>query len=363
MGIKGPQSIVSPRAEAGEIDTKTQFQSVKAAVNLFGAMQRTKALAKMSKPSTERMLDKETQLHLAEKELTKVKKQLKNVEDTKAKAHFDLEKAKRTLHYLTNKLETVMDSKKSAVEATKAAKARAKQLEEAHSMKPFGSRRTWREQLDHERDQYRTVSNELAIVKQKLRKTQQNFDLFLEAKIAGFQQAADAQHAVKMNKQKMSELTRDIAAMQESVNRVKLATLLAKEEQAKIMKERSEHQKSHRTVMEETERKLVSSKKEFDPELVRDLEDKLAETTKEVEILQEEVKISRASSLDFVRILGLELDDAKKVLQKITEEESSLRGVVDSLKQGLENAKKDCFDLKEKEAEAEAKISNREHAR
>ncbi|XP_057961709.1 WEB family protein At1g12150 [Malania oleifera] len=355
-GIKGhpDQGPGSPRAEVGEIDTRAPFQSVKAAVSLFGAMRRMKPQTKTSKSSAERVLDKETQLHLAEKKRTKLKEQLKNAENTKGRAHFDLEKAKRTLQDLTNKLKAVMDSKKSAVEATEAAKARAKQLEEAHSLKPPGSRNTWREELDHERDQYRTASNELAIVKQELRKIQQDFDSFLEAKIVGFQQAADAQHALKINRKKMSELAKDIAAMQESLNHVKLATQQAKEEQAKIMTERSEHQKSHKAAIEETEMKLACSKSEFDPELATDLEEKLVEATREIEILQEEIKIARASSLDSVRILSLELDDAKKVLQKVTEDESSLRGVVDWLKQELENAKRDCFKLKEKEAVRES---------
>ncbi|GFS45884.1 weak chloroplast movement under blue light protein [Actinidia rufa] len=88
--VATPRSIGgSPRTEVGEIDTRAPFQSVKAAVSLFGgegASPKARPVLKKPKTAEERVLERETQLHLAVKELDKFKEQLKSAETTKAQA-------------------------------------------------------------------------------------------------------------------------------------------------------------------------------------------------------------------------------------------------------------------------------------
>ncbi|KAA8527079.1 hypothetical protein F0562_008692 [Nyssa sinensis] len=351
----------SPKVEVGEIDTRAPFQSVKDAVNLFGegAFSGEKPAIKKAKPlSAERVLAKETQLHLAQKELNKLKEQLKNAEITKAQALVELEKAKRTVEDLTCKLKTVNESKETAIKATEAAKNQAKQLEEANYGNTVGINGTWKQDLESAREHYTTAITELDTAKQELRQIRKDCDTSLEAKAAAFKQAAEAELASKANMERASELSKEIAAVQESIGQVKLATLQAHQEQANIYAEKDVQKQSHKASLEESAKKLLALKTQFDPEFAKNLEVQLTETMTQIGALQKEMENAKASDLDSVRTVTLELDDAKESLQKVAEEESSLRSMLESLKLELENVKKEHSELKEKEAETESLAGN-----
>ncbi|KAK6934622.1 WEB family [Dillenia turbinata] len=350
----------SPKVEVGEIDTSAPFQSVKDAVSLFGegAFSGERPAIKKAKPhSAERVLAKETQLHLAQRELNKLRDQFKNAETTKTQALAELERAKKTVDDLTNKLKTVSEARESAVKATEAAKSQAKEFEEANCGN-FTASGSWKEELETAREQYKTTATELDAVKQKLRRICQDCDASLEAKMTAFKQAEDAENATKANMERTGELTKEIATVQESIGHVKLASAQAQEEQVKIKAEKDVLRQSHRTALQEAANKLLALKKEIDPELTKNLGTQLAETVTKIGVLQEEMENAKASDLDSVRIVTSELDGAKGSLQKIAEEESSLRSLLESLKQELESVKKEHSELKEKETETESIAGN-----
>lgn len=301
---------------------------------------------------------KETQLHLAQKELNKLKEQLKNAEDTKAQALIELEKAKGTVEDLSHKLNVINESKESAIKATEAAKNQAKQIEESNCSNPAGSDSGRKQNLETEREKYMSVITELDAAKQELRKLRQDCDATLEAKVAAFNLAAEAENSAKANMERVSELSREISAVQESIGQVKLATLQAQQEQAKVFADKDVQRQSYKATLEESAKKLLALKNQFDPELTQNLEMRLTETMNEIAALQEQMENAKASDLDSVRIVTLELDDAKGSLQKVVEEESSLRSLVESLKVELENMKKQHSELKEKEAETESVAGN-----
>ncbi|XP_022716720.1 WEB family protein At5g55860-like [Durio zibethinus] len=351
----------SPKVEVGEIDTSAPFQSVKDAVTLFGegAFSGEKPAVKKAKAhSAERVLAKETQLHLAQKELNKLKEQLENAETTKAQALVELERAKRMVEELTYKLKTVNESKDYAIKATEAAKNQAKQIEEANSGILPGTDGARSLDLETAREQYMSVITELDAAKQELRKVRQDCDASLEAKIAAFNQTEEAEHATKVNMEKVGELTREISYVQESIGQVKLASLEAQQEQAKMFAEKDNQRQLYKATLEESTKKLLALKNKFDPELTRNLEAQLSETVNQIGALQKQMENAKASDLESLRSVTLDLDGAKESLQKVAEEENSLRSLVESLKVELENVKKEHSELKEKEAETESIAGN-----
>ena len=78
--------------------------------------------------------EKESQVNLAHKDLKKLKEQLKNAETTKAQVLVELEKAKRVVEDLSQKLKVLSESRESAIQATEASKSQAKQLKEEQTL-------------------------------------------------------------------------------------------------------------------------------------------------------------------------------------------------------------------------------------
>ncbi|GMH05829.1 hypothetical protein Nepgr_007669 [Nepenthes gracilis] len=356
-----PKNTWSPKAGVGEIDTRAPFQSVKDAVNLFGesVFSGERPSIKKAKPhSSERVLAKETQLHLAQKELNKLQVQLNNAETTKAEALAELEKARQAVEDLTKKLEMISSSKEAAIKATEAAKNRAKQLEEANSNNLAVTNGAQKQDLDTAREQYTTVLSVLNAAKQELAKIRQCYDASLEAKAYATKQEAEAELAAKEHTERACEISKEISGVKQTIEQVKQASMRAQEEQERILYEKNIQRESYKSSLDESAKKLQALKKEFDPELAINLEVQLVQTMSEIGTLQNEMKNVKASDIDSVRTITSELDGAKESLQKVLEEESALQSSVESLKLELENLRKEHAELKEKEAETESIAGN-----
>jgi hypothetical protein len=299
-------------------------------------------------------LAKETQLLLAKRELSKIKQQLGSSETTKARALAELEKAKRTLQDLTTKLKTVSESKQLVIEAAESVKNQAKKMEAEKSRNVDGCE-DWKEEVEHARKMYMATITKLDAAKQELTKIRQDFDAALEAKLAAFQQAAEAQRSANINTEKGCELSKEIAAMQSSTEHLKLATLQAQQEQGKMVAEKDACLQSYKSKKEEAEKKLLSMKEEVDLESTRNLEAMFAETSAEIEVLQEEMKKAHAYGMDTVRVVTSKLAEATKTLQEVAKEESSFRSSVSSLGLELEDVKKE-----QAECQAKAEVEEKE---
>ncbi|CAN4103903.1 unnamed protein product [Withania somnifera] len=346
----------SPKLQVGEIDTSAPFQSVKDAVNLFGegAFSGGNLQSESQDLSPQRVLAKETQLLLAQKELNKLKEQLKNAETTRAQALTELERAKRTVDDLTRKLKIVFESKDLAVKTTEAAKSQVNQLEAPNDGSVMGKEGSWKVDLETAREKYMAEIADLEKAKQELRNIRQDCNTFMEEKAGAIQQAAEAERTAKANMERASELSEEIAAVKESVDQLKHACVQEQEEEAKIYAEKDVQKQSYKAKLEESAEKLLALKKDTDADLTESLEAQLAEKMSEIEALRKEMDFAKSSDLDKVKVVTAKLDDAKESLHKVAEEETTLQTLVEALKLELENIKKEHSELKEKEAETES---------
>ncbi|XP_071736567.1 WEB family protein At5g55860 [Rutidosis leptorrhynchoides] len=348
----------STKVEVGEIDTRAPFQSVKDAVNLFGERAFSSgeklAINKVKPQSAERLLVNETKLHLAQKELDKLKQQLKSAETTKAGALTELERAKRTVEDLNNKLEIINEAKEKSIKATETAKNKAKQLEIGDA----NSNGFLKQDLENTKEQYTVVFTELDAAKQELRRIRHDHETAIEEKTAAIEQETDAELAKKTNMDRGDEISKEIISVRKTIEQVKFATLEAHKEQEQMYAEKNVQKLEHKTALEESEKKLIALRKQVDSNVSKDLETQFSETTSEIKRLQTEMENARASDLDSVKNVSAELDCAKDSLQKVVEEEQSLKNLLASLKIELENVKKEHDELKEKEAETESIAGN-----
>lgn len=350
----------SPTATVGEIDTRAPFQSVRAAVNLFGEASPKSGKPKFrTKTNEERVLEKETQLHWTLKELDKYKELLKSAESTKAQARRELDKANESLQELTNKLEMISEGKQAAIETTEAAKAEAQRIiDKIKSNQSEVINDGWKEDVDNERNQYKMSANELISIKQELTSLKQDFDAALEAKLAAFQQAADAQHAAKVNHEKMVELAKEVGDMRETLHRVKLASEKAHEEHLNLIEEKEAVIESKRKAKDELDLKIQSLSKEHQLSELRIIGQKLEEKSEAINVLEEQLREVRVADMETLDNAKLEVEEAKKRLEEIKEEEASLGNVVETLKQDLEKVKRDISllrgdDLKREQQQAD----------
>ncbi|KAL7103330.1 hypothetical protein ACP275_08G172900 [Erythranthe tilingii] len=305
---------LSTKAEVGEIDTSAPFQSVKDAVSLFGegAFSGEKPPIRKAKPqSADRVLEKETQLHLVEKELNRLKEQLQNAETTKSQALFELEKAKTTVWELSQKLESMKESKNSA-----------KQSREVDN---FNSTET---EGPSNRAEYTALLTELDAAKNELKRIRRDYE--------AAKQGIEAEKAVGENIENVGELSKEIATVKGSIKESKLPNKRAKEEEIVICADMDKQKQSCKNRLEELVKKLPFSKKNIDhDELIQNLENELCETLAEIEAAR-----------------------AKESLRKVEEEGNSERLVMESLKVELNNLKTEHYELKEKGAETETIAGN-----
>lgn len=295
---------------------------------------------------------------MAQKELNKYKEQLSNAETTRVQALSELEKAKKTVEELTTKLDAINKSKELAIQATEDAKTRTKQLEGGSSNEGLGTDGPLKQELESAREKYTVALADLDAAKQELRKLKKDFEISLDMRLSAAQQEEESLHTTEANKEKANQLRNEIVEIQESLMHVKAATQQAHEEESQILAEKDVARTTYKQALEETHKKLSSLRNDFDPAAYGSLKEKLDQTNSQIASMQKKIEDARARDLESVSVVSTELDDAKEMLQKVAEEESSLRGLVESLKAELEAVKQEHNQLKEKDVEIESIVGD-----
>ncbi|KAL6553180.1 hypothetical protein OROGR_007022 [Orobanche gracilis] len=350
---ESPGVADSPRVDVGEIDTRAPFESVKAAVSLFGEVlsPRARPVTKKTKAEEQRLLEKETQHHMILRELDYYTDKLRTVEAAKAQASKDLQRANRTLQELTNKLEALSESKQAAIQATEDAKRRSKQLEEHKSLKARLGNEAWKLDVDTERECYKASAGQLIASKQELTNLRQDVDAALEAKLAAIQEQEDARQSTQTNLERKNRLSNEVESLRETLDRVKIASLTAEDEHLKLIAEKEVYVLVYKSAKEVGEREIKRLRDEYGPE--ENTEEKLEEANEAIKVLREQLNDVRTWDLRSLQNVVSELDSAKRELEEIMEEENSIRGYVDKLEVELKEVRGKHSECKKKTLESE----------
>lgn len=350
-----------------DIDTTLPFQSVKAAVSLFGEKADVKKFRLPEKHGT-----KEAELHQLKQELANVKLQLTDAEKAKAKAFAELRDSKKLLEEMAKGLGEPCSSKKTEIlDAlnTDGMKQSSPNAEEKHVV--------WEVQLKVAQEQHMTAVAELESAKKELEKLQRELVASLGEKENALRQAEEALNSAEVNARRVEELSHEISGTNESLVLVKLACIEASKERAALLAAKSGVNHHHQSL----------HLPEQDSAAVQELEIKLAVATEELIRLQRELaaakkaeeKVARAASEAFTNLehakselektqmlassastssnaLSSELGMAKRELEKALEDGNSLQATMEALQTELESMRKELADLREREANASAAV-------
>ncbi|KAG6502122.1 hypothetical protein ZIOFF_042011 [Zingiber officinale] len=309
---------------------------------------------------SENALAKDTQLHLAKKELNKYKEQLDVATKSRIQALAELERVKKIVEELTEKLNAANEGKDQVLEATEAAKNQIKTLD-AGSVEIADQDGSWEQKFDSSKEELAVVLMELDSAEEELIKIKRDSETLVEAKLSAIQQEAEAKQIFDAGVQKVTELSKEIALIQESLTYTSLATEKVQQEESKIVSEQVAIKQSYKRLLDETGQKLTTLKKEFDPEVYMNLKAKLEETTSEIKSVQKEIEVVSSVDLKYATSVALEVEGAKEILQALAQEESSLVRLLHSLKLELEAAKSEHIELEDKYEKSKSLVSNLQH--
>ncbi|XP_010530080.1 PREDICTED: putative WEB family protein At4g17210 [Tarenaya hassleriana] len=332
-----PQRPKATETEVGEIDSRPPFQSVKAAVSLF----RDVTLPRSRFLSSEDMSEKETQLMLAEQEMERVQQSLETSQAAKARALTDLESAQRRAVNLRAKVDTAEKSKQFALHTKEAMNQRLEQLEIEQSCCTAQQN----DELGSTRENYILVAADLDMAKQELAEVRHQFKLSMEAKLADLQKAEDELFQAMVNSERIKGMSNEISEMNAAIDRLKFEAQTKTAEAEKIAEESIAVRETYAAMNQEAADRLEDLRHDYDPQLRKNMEERLAEISADIEGLQEEIKHAQSIKLRD------ELNEAKSVMQQISDEERSYKSLVSSVMMELDRVQKQNRELKGKEAE------------
>lgn len=284
-------------------------------------------------------MEKETQLHVAQKKLLKWVEVEKSCQLTRVKFLRELDMAKKTADMLAGKLQAINESKESSIIIMSPSETPTQSTCSA-----VIDDDSWNQEMENTREQLAAAVSEVDSTKQELRRIKIQLSVSVDAKQASLRQEEDARKSSHVNSERSEQLRKEIAAVEESIAHMRSKDFHSKVEETSIVSEHEAVLKSHRLALEDVENDVKSMVKGLDPETIVGLQRKVEETEAEIEHLQMEMEETRVS----------DLDNAKKGLERVEEEQTRLNCFIVTLRNQLEDSKIQHLELKKSQDQTQS---------
>lgn len=357
----------------GQIDTAAPFESVKAAVSMFGGIVDWKAHRVQT---VERRKLIEEELEKTQEDIPMYKVQSHAAEDAKSQVLKELESTKRLIEELKLNLERAQTEEQQAKQDSELAKLRAEEMEQGITDDASVAAKA---QLDVARARHMAAVSELKSVKDELEQLRKDYALLVNEKNLAVKRAEEAVSASKEVERTVEELTIELIATKESLESAHAVHLEAEEHRIGAVMAREQDslnwEKELKLAEEELEtlnKQILSSKDlkskldtasallmELKAELAAYMESKLKQENGVGELEGSEEK-THSGIQAAVGSVKKELEEVRLKIEKATEEVKFLKVAATSLKSELEEEKSALASINQREGMAEVAVASLE---
>ncbi|KAF5750172.1 hypothetical protein HS088_TW03G00504 [Tripterygium wilfordii] len=329
-----------------EFDDRRRIGKVKATTNMYGGRilegspsMKKSQLGFSESPSESR------ELHRARRDMSRFKERRNAAESEKVEAELELSNAKKTVKTLSSLIEetnTSVEARRRGVEMQK---------------------------KSAEIDQYAGVMRELEFVKQELSKLKLDMAIVLGDKKCAEKEIESSRSKISLVSTSVEALRKEIEEVNEEHVIVELARIEAAKEYGEIDALREKEAREFLFAMEETRKKMYDAIEEI--EASKDLENRLAVTMSDIDLLQNELRQIKEMDMKEIRrtvsfresegsslLMSIteELEAAKKELDSIREEGFQFMGSMDIIRNELQHVTEEVALSKKKEEKMESTI-------
>uniref|UniRef100_A0A251URL2 Putative WEB family n=1 Tax=Helianthus annuus TaxID=4232 RepID=A0A251URL2_HELAN len=221
--VSSEKTIEKSKCSNAEIDTTAPFESVKAAVSMFGGIVDWKA-HKIQIAERRRYVAQE--LRKANEQMPILKKQSEAAEESKQQALKELDNAKRLLEELRINTERAETEEQQAKQDAELAKLRVEEMEQGIADESSIAAKT---QLEVAQARHQAAVSELKTVKIELENLQKDYGLLLAERDLAIKNAEQAEFNSKEIEKNVEELTIKLITTKEALESAHAAHLEAEE--------------------------------------------------------------------------------------------------------------------------------------
>ncbi|KAL8244368.1 hypothetical protein R6Q59_010626 [Mikania micrantha] len=339
------KTVEKSKSFSAEIDTTAPFESVKAAVSMFGGIVDWKT-HKIQIAERRRYVAQE--LRKANEQIPIFKKKSEAAEESKQQALKELDNTKRLLEELKLNLERAETEEHQAKQDAELAKLRVEEMEQGIAEESSVAAKA---QLEVAQARHQSAVSELKTVKTELINLQKDYNLLQSDRDLAIKNAEEAVFSSKEIERNVEGLTIKLITTKEELESAHAAHLEAEEHRTTVAMAREEELLNWEEEMKQSEQELEKVNQQItetqDLKLKLDNALVLLQNLKsELGAYMEENHKDIQSTLD---LANMDLEELKKNIEKETDEVNRLKQTATSLSLDLEKEKETLVAAKKRE--------------